>query len=546
MEYMNMLSGYTVTSPRSSVPPFALLLTPKDAIAAHKQALSKLDIMNDSEAHISYYIDENQNTSKQYEIVAFFDELHYRRVFAIDRTIKLGEGAQGEVYLAQELFDDKKINAQRANLSIVKLSNTEFRFSDYENEYHILKHLNQNPVKCTLNSNQLKTVYLFAPFYQGTNLEDICYYKINNQFIKKPLNPLLIIQLLRSILTEVHHLHQTHGVLHRDLKLSNFIVMEGEPPVVKVIDFGTSCLIQQSDKTFCGTIGYQAPDLTLPANQHAIYNMQHDYYSVGVIFAEIVANENYQRYIAEKMHSFSSSDTLGTFQRKDLKRCMPSIFSDLSTANRYPGFQLIKEIINTLTTKDPFKRPTFMDVEKMIRKITTLEREYLDAAHSSPRPLTPRESSPRLASAPSFIGFSKDELTRQLEALTSELKKLDFMDEKSEEGTPVQIQFSLNFSKVATREHKAEAASSSSPKPAKKVHTRMRSNSDIPKLNLKEISDDSIERGAKSSGSRRKFSITPKASPTKAETAIEPQLTLREFLTDDEGSPKSKKAKPQQ
>lgn len=547
---MIMLSGYAAMSPRLSPSSQELLLTAKEATTARKQALSKLDVADETDSILSYYIDESQGTPKQFELITFLDELNNRRVFAIDKSVKLGEGAQGKVYVAQELFEDRKLNAQKASLSIVKLSDTEFRFADYENEYKILKHLNQNPAKCTHANGSVKTTYLFAPYHQGVNLQDVCYYKINNQLVKKPLNPLLTIQLLRGILADVHHLHQTYGVLHRDLKLNNFMVLDGEPPIVRAIDFGTSCLIQQSDKTFCGTIGYQAPDLTLPANQHAIYNMQHDYYSIGVIFAEIVANENYQHYISEKMHAFSSSDTLGIFQRKDLKRCMPSVFSDQSSVNRYPGFQIIKEIINMLTTKEPFKRPAFQDVEKMIRRLSTLEQEYLQVKPSNVKPLTPRDkSSPRLVPSSSFTGFPKEELTRQLEALTTELKRLDFTDKTSEEESPVQIHFSLNFSKVPKREPNAEANvhSSSSEMPPKRAHTRMRSNSDIPKLNLKEISESSLERGSKSSGSRhRKFMVTPKASPTKAEASGEPQLSLREFITEEEDSRKDKKSKPQQ
>ncbi len=546
---MIMLSGYAVMSPRFSPVPQERLLTSKEAITARKQALSKLDVANEDDTSLSYYIDESHATPKQFEVITFLDDFNNRRVFAIDRSTQLGEGAQGEVYLAQELLEDKKLNAQKASLSIVKLSDAEFRFADYENEFEILKHLNQNPAKCIHASGPLKTTYLFAPYHQGINLQDVCYYKINNQLVKKPLNPLLIIQLLRGILAEVHYLHQSYGVLHRDLKINNFMVIDGEPPIIRAIDFGTSCLIQQSDKTFCGTIGYQAPDLTLPANQHAIYNIQHDYYSIGVIFAEIVATENYQHYIAEKMRTFSSSDTLGIFQRKDLKQCMPSVFSEQRADNRYPGFQVIKDIINILTTKDPFKRPTFQDVEKMIRRLSTLEQDYLQANASSPNPLTPREkSSPRLAPTSSFNGFPKEELTRQLEALTTELKRLDFTDKSSEEGSPVQIHFSLNFSKAPKRERKAEteAPSSSGDIPLKKAHSRMRSNSDIPKLNLKEISE-SLERGSKSSGSRhRKFSVTPKVSPTITDTVTEPQISLREFLTDEEDAHKDKKSKLQQ
>ncbi|HRE33406.1 MAG TPA: protein kinase, partial [Candidatus Berkiella sp.] len=269
---------------------------PKEASLARKQALGK---QTPQETTLSLYHDNsNPLFPKQYGIVSFMDEHYQIRVFAIDKNAKLGEGAQGEVYLAQELFEDKKPTPTKPTLSIVKMTSKEMHFDDYQNEYDILNHIHRNAQQCIHELEQSKTIYLFSPFYPGINLQEICYYNFNGQLVKKPLNELILIKLFQGILSEVQQLHQNYGILHRDLKLNNFLVdINNDKVSVKLIDFGTSCLIQKSNKSFCGTIGYQAPDLTLSHNQHGIYSLQHEYYSVGVILAELIANENYHRYI---------------------------------------------------------------------------------------------------------------------------------------------------------------------------------------------------------------------------------------------------------
>uniref|UniRef100_A0A3Q2XQU1 non-specific serine/threonine protein kinase n=1 Tax=Hippocampus comes TaxID=109280 RepID=A0A3Q2XQU1_HIPCM len=90
----------------------------------------------------------------------------------------------------------------------------------------------------------------------------------------------------RQILSAVAHLHQ-HGVVHRDLKIENFLLDEHNN--IKIVDFGLSNTLLRSESlppellsTQCGSPAYAAPELLA----HRKYGPKVDTWSVGVsVFA---------------------------------------------------------------------------------------------------------------------------------------------------------------------------------------------------------------------------------------------------------------------
>lgn len=68
--------------------------------------------------------------------------------------------------------------------------------------------------------------------------------------------------ITKQILEGINYVHQL-GISHRDLKPDNILIMQDEPILVKITDFG---LAKFSDnltvmKTFCGTLAYLAPEV---------------------------------------------------------------------------------------------------------------------------------------------------------------------------------------------------------------------------------------------------------------------------------------------
>eukprot|EP00041_Stephanoeca_diplocostata_P020062 m.440212 g.440212 ORF g.440212 m.440212 type:complete len:472 (-) comp21465_c0_seq6:183-1598(-) len=91
-------------------------------------------------------------------------------------------------------------------------------------------------------------------------------------------------KMFRQILSAVEYCH-LHGIVHRDLKLENVVLDENRN--VKVADFGLSTqFLGDADlSTFCGTIGYCAPELL---QGRAYDGTKVDVWSLGVILYTLV------------------------------------------------------------------------------------------------------------------------------------------------------------------------------------------------------------------------------------------------------------------
>jgi eukaryotic-like serine/threonine-protein kinase len=88
------------------------------------------------------------------------------------------------------------------------------------------------------------------------------------------------VDLLIQVLQALAYLHR-RGILHRDLKPGNILVVGGQ---VKVLDFGLSIGVQQEQgQGIVGTLAYAAPEI-LAGEPHTIPS---DLYSLGVIAYEL-------------------------------------------------------------------------------------------------------------------------------------------------------------------------------------------------------------------------------------------------------------------
>merc|ERR1719389_1534949 len=83
----------------------------------------------------------------------------------------------------------------------------------------------------------------------------------------------------RQMLLALNYLH-SHGMVHRDLKLENFLYDGQGSNHLKMIDFGFSKYTDSRArmKTSCGTLAYVAPEVL-----NRSYTSQCDLWSMGVI-----------------------------------------------------------------------------------------------------------------------------------------------------------------------------------------------------------------------------------------------------------------------
>ncbi len=103
-----------------------------------------------------------------------------------------------------------------------------------------------------------------------------------------PFSSARAVHIARSLLAALAHAH-AHGVLHRDVKPENVIVVMRDVPRVVLIDFGLASLRDASPLTgsgMClGSPSYIAPERLLGRSHDA----RTDIYSVGVILYELLA-----------------------------------------------------------------------------------------------------------------------------------------------------------------------------------------------------------------------------------------------------------------
>jgi len=96
----------------------------------------------------------------------------------------------------------------------------------------------------------------------------------------------LIAQLLQALV----YLHR-RGILHRDLKHENVLVISDGTPQVKVLDFGMAVAreqMQTEDERVTGTMGFIAPELLLGGTP----SPASDLYAVGVMHYEVLTGQH--------------------------------------------------------------------------------------------------------------------------------------------------------------------------------------------------------------------------------------------------------------
>jgi len=182
----------------------------------------------------------------------------------------LGTGVNGEVRLATSLSQPEQ-----------KFAVKSFHLSDRKNDVLLLTAEVENFLSldhphiarlCDVYESR-QQLHLVMECMEGGELFD-------RLIEKKRFSEEEAIDALRQMLVALNYLH-SHGIVHRDVKLENFVYDTKDGNRLKLIDFGLSqawTSSEQNMSTTCGTVAYLPPEVISGS-----YTSQCDLWSVGVV-----------------------------------------------------------------------------------------------------------------------------------------------------------------------------------------------------------------------------------------------------------------------
>jgi len=210
----------------------------------------------------------------------------------IDRSYRLheqlGEGGMGAVYRATHLLTGRQVA-----LKLVSTAHRQDKSTErHQDESTALSHSTQIRLSLAREFQTLASLHhpnIIRVLSYGFDDDHGPYFTMELLHAPKTLllaaaaqslqgKVFLIAQLLRALV----YVHQ-RGILHRDIKPGNVLVVEG---VVKLLDFGIA-LHRTRAVDLAGTLDYMAPELLLEQQP----SVRSDLYSVGVLFYQVLTGQ---------------------------------------------------------------------------------------------------------------------------------------------------------------------------------------------------------------------------------------------------------------
>ncbi|MBI2377509.1 MAG: protein kinase [Deltaproteobacteria bacterium] len=204
--------------------------------------------------------------------------------YVIEKCV--GEGAMGRVYKARHVRIGRKFAIKVMFGELAADPKMRSRFEHEAKAASLLDHPN---VISVVDSGETPDglLYLVMDFVEGKDLAELS---------EKGAMPLAeVIELLRGICSGLQHAHD-RGIIHRDLKLENVVVVEENgTKLPRIVDFGIARLLEPSPEEarltaqgcVVGTPAYMSPEQACGEPLDA----RSDLFSLGLITYELLAGK---------------------------------------------------------------------------------------------------------------------------------------------------------------------------------------------------------------------------------------------------------------
>ncbi|CAJ1359983.1 unnamed protein product, partial [Effrenium voratum] len=196
-------------------------------------------------------------------------ERHLEQDYEVDQHHVLGSGANGQVWLVTSKHTGRKFAAKTYNLPGI----SELKCKEIETEVEILLTVDHPNLARMVDAYESKEcLTLIMELLEGGELFDRIIEA--GHFTERDAA-----ENVWQMLLAIRYLHGL-GIVHRDLKLENWLYETKEGQDLKLIDFGLSKFWEPTKKMQMrvGTLDYMAPEVL-----HRNYTSKCDLWSLGVI-----------------------------------------------------------------------------------------------------------------------------------------------------------------------------------------------------------------------------------------------------------------------
>jgi calcium-dependent protein kinase len=223
------------------------------------KTLKKQNLKN-SDLILPYNLVNHDKIQKKYKITEEF----------------LGRGSSGIVSLA---YDNKGNKYAIKTINKSQIKNIDFIIFECIISLKINHH---NITKCYEVYEDSKTISFILEYIEGGDLLEYLLNLPENKSNEKECLDIII-----QILGVIKYLHYDMNIVHRDLKLQNFLIsFKNKKSIIKLSDFGFSCEIPKNGlmNEILGSPIYNAPEILLKQK----YNCKCDVWSCGIILFNLL------------------------------------------------------------------------------------------------------------------------------------------------------------------------------------------------------------------------------------------------------------------